>query len=205
MSDTNYVNTYVNLAVETLHSYLNDILQLRTQVKLTENLVSERDQALAAIQNEKDGVIASLQQEIEQLRQEKNSHLNDEGEMQKLRDNAATWEFQYNNMMNKVSHMDTLTNQYNELKNQYLDKEQQVGNLTSSLNDVTQRFESTKNELEAARVVIQSLEAKLDKLTKKEEKVSPPKKGINKEDTKPSIPVKLNVVKVEEPKEIDDF
>lgn len=194
MSDTNYMNTYVNLVVETVHGYLNDILQLKTQLSVINGLVSEKDQA-----------IASLEQELISLREEKEKHQGDESEMQKLRDNAASWEFQYNNMANKVSHMDTLTNQYNDLKRQFVEKTQEIDRMNSDLNqarnfvsDKQLEYDNLRSELESKINELESTKSKLEKLTKKEEKKSSvelPKKDINK-DSKP-LTMAPKVAKVE--------
>lgn len=185
MSDTNFMNTYVNLVIETVHNYLNELLQLKTQITILNGLVSEKDQAIAV-----------LTEQVESLKVDNEKRQGNESEMQKLRDNAASWEFQYNNMINKVSHMDTLTNQYNELKKQFVEKCNEIENLQKKISD----YDSISTELE-------SVKKKLERATKKEEKKGPvsPKKEINKEITKSSsTPIIPFVVKVEETKGIDD-
>lgn len=209
MSDTNYMNTYVNLVVETVHSYLNDILQLKTQLSVINSLVSEKDQA-----------IASLEQEIISLREEKERHQGDESEMQKLRDNAASWEFQYNTMVNKVSHMDALTNQFNDIKRQYIEKTQEIESIQNDLNqarhDVNSKqgeCDSLRSELESKNNELESVNSKLEKLLKKDEKKSAvelPKKDINKDNKPLTMAPKVTKVetKVESKKileETDDF
>lgn len=202
MSDTNYMNTYVNLVVETVHGYLNDILQLKTQLSVINGLVSEKDRA-----------IVSLEQELKSLREEKEKHEGDESEMQKLRDNAASWEFQYNNMANKVSHMDALTNQFNDIKRQYIEKTQEVERIQSDLNQVRNDVNIKQGECDNLRRELESTKAKLEKLLRKEEKKSTvelPKKDINKDSKPLTMAPKVTKVetKVESKKileETDDF
>ena len=99
MSDNNkYVNLYIENALGLVHQYLNDILQLKTQNKILDDLVSEKDQ-----------VIKSLENNLNQ-----NTANNDE--ISRIRANANSMEEQYNAMKNKVSHMDTLLNQINDMK-----------------------------------------------------------------------------------------
>ena len=199
MSDTTFINTYVNLTVETVHSYLNDILQLKTQVKILNDQVSEKDQVITGLQSEKD----SLLDERNRLNDEKNRvdeiHHADESEMNKLRENAAVWEHQYNTMVNKVSHMDTLTNQYTDLKRSYVEK-------TQELEKVTQELEKVNLELQTLKTVNEDLELankKIEKLMKKEEKKPSSKVVINKEESKSSFtPTKS--ISVKDTKEIDD-
>lgn len=202
MGETNYMNTYVNLVVETVHGYLNDILQLKTQLSVINGLVSEKDQA-----------IVSLEQELKSLREEKEKHEGDESEMQKLRDNAATWEFQYNNLMNKVSHMDTLTNQFNDIKRQYIEKTHEVERIQSDLNQARNDVNIKQGECDNLRSELESTKAKLEKLLRKEEKKSTvelPKKDINKDSKPLTMAPKVTKVetKVESKKileETDDF
>ena len=100
MSDNNkYVNLYIENALGLVHQYLNDILQLKTQNKILDDLVSEKDQ-----------VIKSLENNLNQ-----NTANNDE--ISRIRANANSMEEQYNAMKNKVSHMDTLLNQVADMKN----------------------------------------------------------------------------------------
>ena len=160
MSDANkFINTYVDIAVSYTHDYLNTIIQLKTQLKLANDLASEKDQ-----------VISGLQTEIDSLK-------NDNSKMNEIENNARNQEAEHSAMKNRVAHMDTLTNQYNQLKADYIAKDEEIKKLNETI-----------------------LKLKEDK--KKSSTVSP-KKSINKEDTKSSI-ISKSIVK-EEPIETDDF
>lgn len=196
MGDSEFMNTYVNVALETIHSYVNETLQLKTHLKVVNDLVSQKDQ-----------VIHDLNARIESLYTENEGRRSTEGEMQNqmqhLRDNASSWESQYNNIINKVSHMDTLTNQYNDLKKQYVKKETEVNRISDELKSIVDERDSLKNELNTLRIET----SKLEKLIKKEEKKSvtpvtnmPSKKVINKESNANTLPLVENVSQ-----EIDDF
>jgi chromosome segregation ATPase len=116
MSDANkFINTYVDIAVGIVHDNLNIILQLKTQLKLANDLTLEKDQ-----------VISNLESEVERYKSE-NSKINS------LENNARNWENEYNSMKNKVTHMDTLSNQYNDLKNQFLLKEKEIESLKQNI------------------------------------------------------------------------
>ena len=116
MSDANkFINTYVDIAVGIVHENLNSILQFKTQLKLANDLVLEKDQ-----------VISGLEKEIESYKSE-NSRIGS------LENDAKNWENEYNSMKNKVSHMDTLTNQYNDLKNQFVSKEKEIEDLKQTI------------------------------------------------------------------------
>lgn len=116
MSDSSkYVNTYIDVVSNTLHQYLNEILQLRTQLKISNDLVSEKDQ-----------VITSLQKE-----QEKNTTV--DKNIDEYKNQAASWESQFNALKSKVSHMDTLSNQLIDMKRAVVDRDTEIQNLKISL------------------------------------------------------------------------
>lgn len=195
MSDTNYMNAYVNLVMETVHSNLNDILQLKTQTKLLNDLVLEKDQ-----------VISSLTAELETARANQGDNEALQAEMQRLRDNAATWETQYNNMVSKASHLDTLAKQYNDLQQQFNElnnRHVELMNINqqheNTINNYNQRVETLEGELTTVRNKLTRLEKKEEKEEKKTSTVSV-KKSINKEEPKP-----ISISKPIEPlKETDD-
>lgn len=120
MSDqqTAYINTYIDFAVDTAHGYLNDILQLKTKLKLANDIISQ-----------KDGVITALQEELEK---DKSSL----SEMTKTKDNARQWEERYHSMANRTSHMDTLTNQYNQLKKDFIEKTEECDKLKKQIENM---------------------------------------------------------------------
>ena len=182
MSDQNkYINTYVDFAVGTVHDYLNNILRLKTELKLANDLVSEKNQ-----------VISGLSEELEK---EKEYHT----ELDQARSNAVRWENEVNTLKNNVSNMDTLMNQYNTLKQAIVERDHQNAKLTKENEELTEKLkELSKYE-------------KLMKKEEKKSAASPdavPKKDINKEvpkETKPlSMPAPKPIVtnKVEE---TDDF
>lgn len=194
MSDSNYINTYVNLAVETVHNYLNDILQLKTQLSLTNSLVSEKDQAIAA-----------LTQEIQSLKNDNQKHAEDASEMQKLRDSVTSWETQYNAMANKASHMDTLVAQYNELKSQFIELKKEKNTSEAKVNECQSLISKYEQEVELFKTELNLTKSKLSKFEKKEEKKSSTvseKKNINKEETKSTF-ISTHIEKLKETD--DDF
>jgi predicted RNase H-like nuclease (RuvC/YqgF family) len=130
MSDqqTAYINTYIDFAVDTAHGYLNDILQLKTKLKLANDII-----------NQKDSVITALQSELEK---DKSSL----SEMDKTNDNARQWEERYHSMVNRTSHMETLTNQYNQLKKDYID-------LTEECDKLKKQIENLKSPKPAKKTI----------------------------------------------------
>lgn len=99
MSDqTAFINAFIDQAVETTHNYLNDILQLKTKLKLANDLIAQHTQTISTL-----------------TEQTKNNSVNVE-DLNRARANAKEWEEKYNSLLNKSSHMDALVNQHNELK-----------------------------------------------------------------------------------------
>lgn len=214
MSDNNvnYMNAYVDLTMETVHSYLNDILQLKTQLKLLNGLVLDKDQVISSLQQQVDtlsnerGNREQIEAELQKVRNESSAELN------QLRENAATWEFQYNNMKGKVSHMDTLVNQHNELQKEFTIKTNELEHLSNVLADLKPKLDESNQKIENLTAELENANKKIDRLSKKEEKkavvapIVPSKKDINKEEPKSIFPTqKINKpVVVEKPKETDD-
>lgn len=105
---TAYVNAYLENTTSMLHDQLNQIIQLKTQLKLTDSLLAQRDATITDLSN-KLSVSTTIEKEmsvmIEKLRIAEDSH------------HALT---------NKVSHMETLQNQFNEVKKLLVKKEKEL-------------------------------------------------------------------------------
>jgi hypothetical protein len=107
MDDQKFINVYVENAVGTVHEYINVILQLKTKLQIASDLVQEKEQ-----------IIGQLRSNLEDSRKS-------DDEISEAYRNAKSWEEQFNAMKSKVSHMDTLTNQYNDIKKQFIEKKQE--------------------------------------------------------------------------------
>lgn len=183
MSDNKYVNAYIDITVGTVHDLLNQVLQLKTEARLANDLVSERDQVISALQTE--------------LEHEKAFHT----ELDEARSNANRWENEVNNLKNSVTNFDTLTNQYNTLKQAIVDRDQENSKLKKDNEQLKERLkELSKYE-------------KIAKKEEKKSAVSPvavPKKDINKEiplaEKIPlSMPTPKPVTVINKVEETDDF
>lgn len=131
--NTKFVNSYVEIAVKQLHDNLNEILQYKTQIKILNDLVSEKDE-----------VIGALTKEIETFKSTNQ-------EIDRYRNNAVSWEKQYNEMKNKASHVDTLMNQVAEMTrmlqqkdSMIVDLEIQMANLKVPAPSINKRNGKTK-------------------------------------------------------------
>ena len=103
-----YVNAYLENTVAMLHDQLNQIIQLKTQVKLSENLLSQKDSKITELSSQITTTSAT------------------EKEFAALKEKTRIAEDSHHALMNKVSHMEALQNQFNELKKLYIDKEKEL-------------------------------------------------------------------------------
>lgn len=127
MTDQNaYINAYVDNSVGMLHEYVTMVLQLKTQLKVTSDMVAE-----------KETTISSLNEEVERIKGELNSYKSKIGDNNQLinqsKADAIKWEKEYNEMKNKVSLVDNLTSQMNEMKKIILEKDKEIVLLNNKL------------------------------------------------------------------------
>lgn len=112
MSDqTKYINAYVESAVAFTHEYLNTILQLKTQLKLVNDLIVEKD--------------AQINQLSLQLQK---SNLVDE-DVSKLSKQVEELQKQNFALSNKSSHIDTFSKQISEMKRDIGFKNEEIASL----------------------------------------------------------------------------
>lgn len=144
MSDK-YYNAYVDSAVGLIHEYVGMTLQLKAQIRVANELLSEKDKLLV----EKDNAISSLQNEM-------NAAKTISSDLDKLRTDAKYWEDSYHGIMNKVSHMETLTAQFNDMKRQFLSKCEELESLNAKYLEKCDEVEKLKSvEVQAKPVEVQ--------------------------------------------------
>jgi chromosome segregation ATPase len=143
MDQNKYINTYIDITVGQLHEYLNTSLQLKTQAKLANDLIQEKDQIIGSLQNQldsiqnnnndvqiaKDQIIGSLQNQL-------NSIQNNNNDVQIAKDQAKHWEDSYHAMSNKLAHMETLLNQLKEMKSLIQEKDKTIASLNDQIEDL---------------------------------------------------------------------
>lgn len=114
MDQSKFINTYIETVMNSLIENVKLNLQLQTQVKVNEFVVAEKDQ-----------IIASLTQQLNE---------NKVAEDWKVKYEAA--EKNYNAILGKLSHMDNLLHQVNEMKKMIAERDNQIQSLTSQLDDL---------------------------------------------------------------------
>jgi hypothetical protein len=104
MDQNKFINTYIDIVVNSLLEYVKTNMQLQTQVKVNEFVVAEKDQ-----------IIASLNQKFLE---------NKVAEDWKVKYEAA--ETNYAASQNKLKHMDTLLAQISDMKKTIMLKDEQI-------------------------------------------------------------------------------
>ena len=160
MSDSNaFINNYIDVIIGTTHEQLNTIFQLKTKEKMFDGLIREKDETISLLQKQLDETKISNEENSEA----KNSL---SSEIETYKTQAKIWEDSYTAMKNKISHMDTLTNQLNEFKREIISKNNEVENLKKEIDKL-------KNKPKAKEPVKLPIEKELNNKsnTKIEEKV----------------------------------
>ena len=118
MDQNKYINTYIDIIVGQLHELLNSNLQLKTQIKLANDLIQEKDQIIGNLQNQ----LSSIQ--------------HNDSDVQIAKDQAKHWEDSYHAMTNKVAHMETLLTQIKNMKATVLEKDNRITELSKELEEL---------------------------------------------------------------------
>lgn len=161
-----YVNAYVDNAMGMIHEQTSTILQLKSQLRIATEVVTE-----------KDSMISFLQQQLEECKEAASG-------LTKSVEESNTLRTSYEGLKNKVSHMDALTSQLNDIKHSLLSKNSEVENLT---------------------ILLAEKQDEIDRLTNK---IPTSKKSINKKKVTevavaPVVPLMEEVVPVEDPNLIE--
>ena len=118
MDQNRYINAYVDIVIGQLHEMLSSNLQLKTQNKLANEIIQE-----------KDNLIGDMQSQL-------NVAQNNNNDVQTAREKAKQWEDLYHTMVNKVAHMDTLLNQVKDMKTIILEKDKTILKLQQNIEDL---------------------------------------------------------------------
>lgn len=116
MSDSNkFINAYVDHAVGMIHENINVILQLKTQLKITNDLNAE-----------KDAIIGRLGQELEAAKQ-------DNEVIRKLKDDIKLLQDTNEGLASKQSHLHTALNQITDMKRMIQDRDSKIAELEKKI------------------------------------------------------------------------
>ena len=162
-----YINNYIEISTNALHEYLNQTLQLKTQLKLANELILEKDSIIGQLNNEKENAIHANTSELEeklkqalQLVQEKDQTIttisgqleqftNSQNDLRQMQQKLSSLEESNAAMRNKISHMDSLTKQVNEMRNETLKYEEKLKDRDKTIVDLQKEIDNLntkKNE-----------------------------------------------------------
>lgn len=136
MDQNKFVNAYIETTINSLIENIKLNLQLQTQMKVTESVIGEKDQT-----------INSLNQQLSE---------NKVAEDWKVKYDAA--ETNYNAILGKLKHMDTLLAQVNDMKNIIIEKDKQIEQLKSEIERLSVPKEKVINTKQSKKVVEQKID-----------------------------------------------
>lgn len=110
-----YMNTYVDIAVNTAHDFLNTVLQLKTQAELSKEVILEKDKQLQ-----------SLADALAEAR-------GDAADFTAVTEKSRNLEEENNTLKVRLSHVEALTNQLVEAKQLLVQKDNEIAGLKQQL------------------------------------------------------------------------
>jgi chromosome segregation ATPase len=193
MSDPNkFINTYIDTTIATLHEFMGSSLQLKTQLKLANDLLLERDATITQLTSEKDTALGKLINE----KDEKDAELARlTGELENInnnfsatQDNTETMkaallscqdklkiaEESHSAITSKVSHMDTLLKQLTDMKNEIKTRDDQISSLNADLVAKDNQLLSCNENINNLNLSLINKDKIILEITKKLEKLTPP-------------------------------
>lgn len=170
MSDPNkFINTYIDTTIATLHEYVGSSLQLKTQLKIANDLLIERDAAISKLTDEKEAAVSRLTSELENINNNF-STTQDNTETLKAalfscQDKLKIAEESHSAIASKVSHMDTLLKQLSDMKTVVMSKDDQISSLNADLVAKGNQITSLNTDLVAKDTQITTCNEKINNLT----------------------------------------
>jgi chromosome segregation ATPase len=201
MSDPNkFINTYIDTTIATLHEYVGSSLQLKTQLKLANDLLVERD-----------ATITQLTSEIESINNNFSTN-QDNTETMKVallscQDRLKIAEESHSAISSKVSHMDILLKQLGDMKNEIKTRDDQIASLNTDIVTKDTQILSCNEKVNNLTSALTDKDKLISELTKKLEKLTPlppvPKTDVAK-NVKESSTVKVQLNTKTKTKDPDD-
>ena len=201
MSDPNkFINTYIDTTIATLHEYVGSSLQLKTQLKIANDLLIERDETIAQLVSENENF--------------KNNFTTNHDDAESVRvallscqDKLKIAEESHTAISSKVSHMDTLLKQLTDMKNEIKTRDDQIASLNTDLVTKDTQISSYNEKIDNLTIALSSKDKLILELTKKLEKLTPVlpiSKAVVEKNVKESSTVKVQLNTKTKTKEPDD-
>jgi len=201
MSDSNkFINTYIDTTIATLHEFLGSSLQLKTQLKLANDLLIERD-----------ATITQLTSEIENINNNFSTNQDNTETMKaallSCQDKLKIAEESHTAISSKVSHMDTLLKQLTDMKNEIKTRDDQIASLNNDIAAKDAEISLRNGKIDNLTSVLVDKDKLISELTKKLEKLTAPPpvpKAEVAKNVKESSTVKVQLNTKTKTKEPDD-
>lgn len=193
-----FINTYIDVIIGTVHEKTNSILQLKTQLKVSSDLLADKDEQIARISSEKDQEIEKLKSEIQKIQNNANdytgtiqSHLR---EIENLKSQLSKNNQEIEALRNKAAHTDSLLQQVVSMK-------QDIKNRDAIINEKEATIIQKNNIISEKEALISTKEREIEELKQKEveQKLKKPKPASKSMDL-----TEINKV-LELQKQKDDF
>lgn len=139
MDANRYINVYVDTAVGTIHEYLSQVLQLKTQLRIANDTITENAKVITDLTSQRDEANA-------QRDQANTARTNEGSELTALRQKNSQLEAEANALRQKSSHMDSCLNTITQLKKTIQERDEKIAELEKKLNPVKPRINRKKLE-----------------------------------------------------------
>ena len=117
-----YINAYIDNTVGMIHENITTILQTRTQLKLASDAIAQKDNIISQLNSQTEQSNSQLSGQTEQL-----NELNLESE--RLKEEIGSLRQTNQDLTSRVSHLDTLSNQVNEINSVVHERDTNIAEL----------------------------------------------------------------------------
>lgn len=187
MDANKYINTYVDTTVGVLHEYLSQILQLKTQVKIANDVVAEKDATIT----EQDRVIGEQNKIIEEVDTELDT-LKSNSSVEELSAAKAENTNLHNEKQILLGDIQNLKNMNVGLQNEKYDLLNQVQSLQNEIAALKQKASHIDSCMKTVTELKKEVLDRDAKILELEERLNPPKKAINKKKANVEEPIKVS-------------
>lgn len=183
MSDQGkFINTYIDVMVGTIHEMMNSTLQLKTQMKVSADLLAEKDKQISSFVAEKEEIVKRYEAIIASNSNDKTSFdatiQSNQNEINNLKSQLIKAQQELDPLRNKASHTDSLLQQIVAMKqeiknrdaiiaekdNQLLEKDKEITNLIAKESE--QKVKKSKSMKAEDVLKPQQINTKEDNLLK---------------------------------------
>lgn len=122
MDQSKFINTYIDVIINSLMDEKKINLQLQTQLKMNEYMIGEKDKVIEAL----------------------NKQILENRETEDWKNKYESAETNYAAIQTKLKNMDVLLNQVNEMKKTIIEKDAKIAELEKNTKKTSKKQEETK-------------------------------------------------------------